>query len=69
MKSMQPPLADIFFMTYFYRAGVPWPPCPPDPLLSNGKVWKTIATKITIGNTYQSKPPSDRLDTSAFCSK
>ena len=35
MKSMRPPLAAIFFMTYFYRArGGPWPPRPPlDPLL------------------------------------
>ena len=31
MKSMQPPSAAIFFMTYFYRArgGGPWPPWPP----------------------------------------
>ena len=35
MKSMRPPSAAIFFMTYFYRAGGPWPPRPPpDPLLS-----------------------------------
>ena len=29
MKSMRPPLATIFFMTYFHRAGGPWPPRPP----------------------------------------
>ena len=30
MKSMWPPLAAIFFMTYFHRArGGPWPPRPP----------------------------------------
>ena len=29
MKSMRPPLAAIFFMTYFHRAGGPWPPRPP----------------------------------------
>ena len=30
MKSMRPPSAAIFFMTYFYRAGGgPWPPWPP----------------------------------------
>ena len=30
MKSMRPPLAAIFFMTYFYRAmGAPWPLGPP----------------------------------------
>ena len=36
MKSMWPPLAAIFFMTYFYRAwGGAWPPRHPplDPLL------------------------------------
>ena len=35
MKSMRPPLATIFFMTNFYRAGGAWPPRPPppDPLL------------------------------------
>ena len=34
MKSMRPPSAAIFFMTYFHRAGGPWPPRPPlDPLL------------------------------------
>ena len=34
MKSMRPPLVAIFFMTYFHRAGGPWPPRPPlDPLL------------------------------------
>ena len=34
MKSMQVPSVAIFFMTYFYRAGGPWPPRPPlDPLL------------------------------------
>ena len=26
MKSMHPPLAAIFFMTFFYRAGRPWSP-------------------------------------------
>ena len=35
MKSMGPPLAAIFFMTYFYRAGGAWPPRHPlDPLLN-----------------------------------
>ena len=30
MKSMQPPLAAIYFMTYFHRAGRgAWPPRPP----------------------------------------
>ena len=29
MKFMQPPLAAIFFMTHFHRAGGPWPPQPP----------------------------------------
>ena len=34
MKSMRPPLVAIFYMTYFHRAGRPWPPHPPpDPLL------------------------------------
>ena len=35
MKSMRPPSAAIFFMTYFHRTrGGPWPPRPPlDPLL------------------------------------
>ena len=40
MKSMWPPLAAIFFMTYFYRAlGGPWPPRHPllDPLLKEDK--------------------------------
>ena len=31
MKSMWPPLAAIFFMTYLYRAGGPWPPRHPPP--------------------------------------
>ena len=26
MKSVWPPLVAIFFMTYLYRAGGPWPP-------------------------------------------
>ena len=35
MKSMEPSLMDIFFMTFFYRAGGPWPPRPPlAPILS-----------------------------------
>ena len=29
MKSMQLPLAIIFFMTYFYRGRGAWPPWPP----------------------------------------
>ena len=29
MKSMQAPLVAIFFVTYFHRAGGPWPPWPP----------------------------------------
>ena len=29
MKSMWPPLAAIFVMTYFYRAGGSWSPGPP----------------------------------------
>ena len=41
MKSMWPPLATIFFMTYFYRAGgrsmAPLPPAPLDPLLVHTK--------------------------------
>ena len=41
MKSMQPPSAAIFFMTFFYKAGgSPGPVGPPDPLLkeiSNNK--------------------------------
>ena len=31
MKSMWLPLAAIFFMTYLYRAGGPWPPRHPPP--------------------------------------
>ena len=34
MKSMRPPLAAIFFMTYFHRAGGHDPLAPPDPLLA-----------------------------------
>ena len=40
MKSMWPPLAAIFFMTYFYRAGGghgPLGPPPVDPLLCQEK--------------------------------
>ena len=37
MKFMRPALVDIFFMTYFYRAGggegATWPSGAPDPLL------------------------------------
>ena len=36
MKSMQPPSAAIFFMTYFYRTGAPWPPRAPPPGSATG---------------------------------
>ena len=49
MKSMRPPLAAIFFMTYFHRArGGPWPPWPPlDPLLHFDKMEK-MAERIHV---------------------
>ena len=39
MKSMRPPLAAIFFMIYFHRAGGNGPSVPLDPLLGGLLAW------------------------------
>ena len=41
MKSMWPPLAAIFFMTYLYRAGGAWPPLGTPP-------GSTTATRLVV---------------------
>ena len=44
MKSMRPPSAAIFFMTYFYRArGGHGPLAPLDPLLETGQLGKALS--------------------------
>ena len=51
MKSMWPPLAAIFFMTYLYRAGGggPWPPRHPlDPLLEFSFFTKDVFSKLLL---------------------
>ena len=50
MKSMWPPLVDISFMTYFYRAGGAWPPLPPPESATESSL--KIGKKLLITMTY-----------------
>ena len=67
MKSMWPPLAAIFFMTYFYRAGGPWPPRPPlDPLLILFVLFtKTRETGSYLSFVSEFRKCHDWLDTNS----
>ena len=57
MKSMRPPSAAIFFMTYFYRArGGPWPPWPPP-----GSATGTLRESDVILNAEFTLNTSDTL--------
>ena len=47
MKSMSPNLATIYFMTYFYRAGVACHPHPPDLLLPSA-LWSWICQCVGL---------------------
>ena len=47
---MRPPLAAIFFMTNFYRAGGAGPLAPPDPLLPSICNIKGIPTQSVSGS-------------------